>query len=71
MTYKGTPAGDTYAFTPTNGDQDGGLAQYCWVAMEWARTTCKYGGKFTNHELGNNQGPRIWDVVLDPNSAGC
>ncbi|KAJ4385522.1 hypothetical protein N0V93_009951 [Gnomoniopsis smithogilvyi] len=63
--------GPTETFTPLNADNVGGLAQYCWVAVEWVLVDCIFGGVFENHQLGDSQGIRYWDVKLDPNSASC
>lgn len=63
--------GPSNTFTPLNGDNAGGLAQYCWVAVEWAMVNCPFGGVFENHQLGNSKGIHYWDVKLDPNAGSC
>lgn len=63
MTYKG----ENDEFTLLDADQQGGVAEYCWVAMNWILNNCPNGGTFTNHQLNNAQGARYWDVRLDPN----
>lgn len=70
MRYKGP----SETFTPDKGDYAGGLAAYCWAAIEWALTKCTNGGTFENHQIGSDKtaaGMQYWDVRLDPNSGGC
>lgn len=71
MTYRTDAAGTQNQFTPDPAAQQGGIAEYCWVGMTWARTQCGQGGTFYGHALDNGQGRHYWDFNVDPNSNRC